>query len=113
MNKEIKEKWIAALESDEYRQTQGYLKDRGGFCCLGVLCDLYSKETDTPWQIEDGLCVMGGSSGVLPTEVMEWSNIPNAWGDHQNKEYVIQSLTAYNDNGKNFKEIAEIIREYF
>jgi hypothetical protein len=46
MDPEIKAKWIAALESGEYKK--GKHKLRGGddtFCCLGVLCDIYHKET--------------------------------------------------------------------
>lgn len=38
---EIKQKWIKALRSGEYQQTKGRLKRDDGFCCLGVLCDVY------------------------------------------------------------------------
>src|SRR6185295_18826871 len=44
MNKEIKEKWIKALRSGEYKQGRGRMdREEGGehyFCCLGVLCDI-------------------------------------------------------------------------
>lgn len=30
------EEWIGALRSGEYPQTQGALRDRNGYCCLGV-----------------------------------------------------------------------------
>lgn len=43
--KELKERWIAALRSGEYKQCKGRLhqvirnhKDYGGYCCLGVFC---------------------------------------------------------------------------
>ena len=43
MNKEIKEKWLAALRSGKYVQSTGALRKPGdakdSFCCLGVLCD--------------------------------------------------------------------------
>lgn len=45
MNPEVKAKWIEALTSGEYSQTNGCLKDNAGYCCLGVLTDLYIKET--------------------------------------------------------------------
>ncbi len=45
MNQEIKEKWVAALESGEYQQARKCLNDGTGFCCLGVLTDLFIKET--------------------------------------------------------------------
>jgi hypothetical protein len=45
MNPKVKAKWLAALRSGEYEQTVGKLNDNhGGFCCLGVLCDIYTKE---------------------------------------------------------------------
>jgi hypothetical protein len=37
MNTEIKVKWIEALRSGVYNQTQSVLEGNGGFCCLGVL----------------------------------------------------------------------------
>lgn len=43
--------WIDALRSGEYEQGSGALQTRDGkFCCLGVLCDVYRKETgDGAW----------------------------------------------------------------
>jgi len=52
MNPEVKTLWINALRSGEYQQTQGWLNKGTGFCCLGVLCDLYLKTvkpTDARW----------------------------------------------------------------
>ena len=36
--------WLEALESGGYTQTQGYLHDTIGWCCLGVACDVYQKQ---------------------------------------------------------------------
>ena len=36
--------WIKALRSGEYKQTQGLLRVKNSFCCLGVLCDLQRKD---------------------------------------------------------------------
>lgn len=45
MKPEVKEKWIAALRSGEYRQARGVLNDgQGGYCCLGVLCEVAKQE---------------------------------------------------------------------
>ncbi len=62
MNKRIKAKWLKALRSGEYKQGREALKNvvsRGvyngatsrklkkpTFCCLGVLCDLFSGKHD-------------------------------------------------------------------
>ena len=36
-DKEIGQKWIAALRSGKYKQGFGYLKNQGCYCALGVL----------------------------------------------------------------------------
>ena len=38
-------KLIKALRSGEYKQCRAVLRDSRRFCCLGVACDIYSKET--------------------------------------------------------------------
>lgn len=55
MDKKVKKKWVKALRSGEYEQTQGQLHKNEdnylapkGFCCLGVLCDL---EYDGYWSV--------------------------------------------------------------
>lgn len=40
---------MEALRSGEYPQTQGRLRDGNGFCCLGVLVDLFLKENEKEW----------------------------------------------------------------
>lgn len=48
MHKEWADKWVAALRSGEYKQGFGELKaNNNSFCCLGVLCDIVVKETDS------------------------------------------------------------------
>lgn len=41
MDEELKAKWVAALRSGKYTQTKGTLRDDRGFCCLGVLLDVW------------------------------------------------------------------------
>jgi len=40
MKKKDAMKWINALRSGKYKQTQGFLKDEAGYCCLGVLDEI-------------------------------------------------------------------------
>lgn len=49
MNKEIKEKWVAALRSGEYKQAEGILYDpkQRSYCCLGVLCKIVEGHNPT------------------------------------------------------------------
>lgn len=45
MNQDLKEKWIKALRSGDYKQGKGYLNQNNEkYCCLGVLCNVYGIE---------------------------------------------------------------------
>lgn len=89
MKTEIADLWTAALESGEYSQTTNHLRNSTGFCCLGVLCDLYQKETGlgkwekTATQNGDWFMFNTGSdvSAIgLPIDVMNWSGMTNSAG---------------------------------
>lgn len=43
MNNTLRKEWIAALRSGDYKQTTGWLQKAGGFCCLGIACEVYMK----------------------------------------------------------------------
>lgn len=113
MNQEIKAKWTAALRSGEYKQGRGQLKTRSpndGYCCLGVLCDLYDKEL---WQTEEavnGIVAITylGSSSFLPPLVRAWADIDNCGTFDEDG----RTLSSENDSGATFAEIADIIDEY-
>lgn len=117
MKPEIKAQWLEALRSGKYAQTKAALQTAEGFCCLGVLCDLYSKETGTEWEPPRGdngkFKVMLGSSGGLPGEVMKWSGVLNRYGalpewfpkDRDDYNF----LANLNDSGMPFNQIADII----
>jgi hypothetical protein len=80
MKQEIKDKWVAALRSGEYSQTSSYLHDGKGFCCLGVLTDIYTKENGLDW--DRGNDCKGEYYSVcssfleLPKSVVEWAELP-------------------------------------
>ena len=102
MNKEVKEKWLKALRSGEYKQASGQLTIDGNFCCLGVLCDIHSKEFKIKWH--EGVYL--GASGVLPDSVMNWAGLTNDIVPYEGK---YSSLMMANDRGYSFEEIANII----
>ena len=69
MNEPRVKKWIAALRSGDYPQTFKRLRDKQGFCCLGVACDLNDPGVWTPSILRsDGERVMlwDGEGAVLP-----------------------------------------------
>jgi len=122
MNQQIKEHWVAALRSGEYQQTTGELRNGNGFCCLGVLCDLYLKEKGKQWEVvsEDCFYFPALNLEVLPKEVMDWAELssynPNVTVERFN--HAIQEdtplnieLSYLNDTDHDFKMIAALIEE--
>lgn len=85
MDKRIKALWIGALRGGEYAQGVGRLrsKETDKFCCLGVLCDLASKEGVGDWRsYEDDVLAVnfltegeGVESAFLPRAVRAWAGI--------------------------------------
>ena len=55
---ELQRKWLEALRSGNYTQCYSVLRGAvGGYCCLGVLCDVYDSAgwVGTLWRVdEDG-----------------------------------------------------------
>lgn len=120
MNPEVKEKWLAALRSGDYRQGTLRLRWKSTaatpdtFCCLGVLTDLYHKETGKgEWQVgsaNDGYIFKDGEqmdvSGPTP-RACYWAGINP---DDTNNASVIGRLMGMNDHDrKNFNQIADWI----
>ncbi len=116
MNQEIKARWVAALRSGEYAQDAGALRTDSGFCCLGVLCDLHAKETNTEWLLwVNGKCVYENGTAVLPQSVMLWAKLVDDTAfPRVSIEDQISTLTAHNDGlgvitRKTFIQIADAI----
>lgn len=118
MRKAVKEKWLKALRSGGYKQTQGCLKDENGYCCLGVLCDIHSKTIKEKGYkflpLGDHYRYLRCGS-TLPEEVQEWSNLidRDGVGAFKYKNGKSEDLASLNDSGKSFKQIANIIEKYF
>lgn len=117
MNKEIKARWINALLSGEYEQGKGFLRSpEGEYCCLGVLCDLYSKDTGIEWgKGRSGANTMHGLDGMTSNEVDRWA------GFVESTQYtpelsvetydILSTLADMNDEGATFKQIVDVIEE--
>lgn len=124
MNVEIKEQWVAALESGEYKQCHETLRNHFGYCCLGVLTDLYVKAhpDSASWALVDGdgdysveadivkksvpVGTESDSMRLLP-RIRDWAGLktvnPSAPG--------AGILSRLNDSGTTFPEIAQMIKE--
>lgn len=115
--------WTTALRSGEYEQTAGMLRrslDTGpdGFCCWGVLCDLYQKAYPdlTEWDPDGDFVIKAtDTSNTLtmpafaPDCVWTWAlgeidlDDEDDWG---------LDLAQLNDAGTPFDTIADIIESH-
>lgn len=104
MKKEVKDKWIKALRSGKYKQTRGRLHNQngGGYCCLGVLCEVTGLEYD-----KDGL--------LLDQEIVNFAGMRSDCGKYQEGSTLKGnsfSLSVLNDSRKwSFKKIADFIED--
>jgi hypothetical protein len=117
MKPEIKERWIQALGT--YQQATNALHTDEGYCCLGVLCDIYAKEHNinwtegnfgySKWEILD-------NEDILPPEVVEWAGIKSAnpilaYSDGCGKMSAALMSDLNDELGFSFTDIAKLIRE--
>lgn len=134
MNQEIKARWLEALRSGEFKQTNGYLSIQSaipdddqfdGYCCLGVLCEI---------AVADGVVVkqrVGENSffeygnpekddwdySVLPLSVREWAGLqeanPSVNALDKDADADLMDfwcpISEPNDNGSTFSQIADWI----
>lgn len=116
LNKNAK-KWVKALRSGKYKQTNGQLTalkkgEPVAHCCLGILCELAVAD-GVEVKIRDSVDTRtyDGNGGVPPDAVMKWAGLRHAAGD-----IIVQKessdLTELNDTQrKSFKQIARVIEQ--
>ncbi len=129
MKPEIKERWIKALS--EYPQGRGQLRIEDAYCCLGVLCDLYSKEYGIPWTVMEGIELQSKqykileASSYLPPTVVHWAGLEQAnpqvvigWESFCLSDLNDGYIPSSDDDGEEvkpismtFEEIARVIKE--
>lgn len=125
----MKEKWVAALRSGDYTQAQDALRrtiedengSRVGYCCLGVLCNLYIKDNPgAEWvDSDDGATFVVNATyfdtNYLPSPVMEWAGLdetdPHVRVPTVTDPFNERRLSHLNDNGNDFERIANLIEE--
>lgn len=122
MDIEVKQKWVAALRSGEYKQARKQLRsdDSSGYCCLGVLCELFRLETGRgQWGLNfsgqmsfgDEIC---REAGIPTAAVRNWAGLTDANPDVVLSLFDINigtydSLAGGNDAGLSFLDIADVI----
>jgi hypothetical protein len=135
MNPQVKEKWIDALRSGKYEQGSEKLRGADGYCCLGVLCDLYSQEKNQEWDFrgysenseEESPDTMDywyfdGESEFLPDSVREWAGMtfknPQVRVDvtedeNEDNWFYHSEIANLNDSGYSFVELSKLIEQQF
>ena len=123
MNPEVKQKWIGALRSGKYEQGSEKLRSVSGYCCLGVLCDLYAQEHNVEWEFRGNeetnlqpqdYWYFGDQSEFLPESVREWAEL-NLYNpllrveDNDEMFEVNEEVSTLNDEGYSFSTIADLI----
>jgi hypothetical protein len=114
MNKQVAKDWVDALRSGKYSQTREALRDSVGYCCIGVLCDLYTQvRSDAAWDggafvVGDGWAKMNEDDEyVTDDERMEDGEAPRAvraWAGLDS--YLQHNYIRMNDSGDTFTDIA-------
>jgi hypothetical protein len=132
-NRENLLKWVEALESGKYEQTQGRLRRYAeGMCCLGVACDIAADEVNGCWV--DGYSysywdnqpnpefiiydeeggVVERTSSYLPDAIQEWLGFSKTAVLLALDDYPAVSANYLNDAlGWNFNKIAAAIRHTY
>jgi hypothetical protein len=120
------EAWLDALRSGDYKQVQRKLTDgKGGYCCLGVLCEakgLPKKVIEGP---EGDLASIyyvfdrennSLSAGIIPhreqSTILEDLDLSKLVHTKEGCDELSSFLITMNDDGKTFDEIADFIEAH-
>lgn len=120
MKARVKQQWLRALRSGRYRQGQNLLRtNKDGFCCLGVLCDVYNKGLKrNQWrqtgEFKEWAFGKTKEMSSLPPAVQRWAGLrdDDPTINDPIKEGHSVSASSANDNLKySFKRIAKLIEK--
>jgi len=100
----LQTKWVEALESGEYPQGRLCLKSADGYCCLGVANEVMGIKSHKD-EMDD--IFYYGEDSVYPNSTYKQIGLKDGFGS-----FGETCLASQNDNGKSFKEIAELIRKH-
>ena len=119
IQKNVIQRWVQALRSGQYSQCRKVLhnKTTNGYCCLGVLCDLFAQEKHLDAE-RDVFYRARDYDQTLPSEVAEWAGLEskNPMVAYSTERGERISLTRLNDGGPwlevaplDFLKIADLI----
>ena len=110
MDKKVKETWIKALKSGEFKQGRGYLERDGKYCALGILSLLSLIEGQCTYNQIDGLGKFDNKRFTLSYNTLTWAGMDlEDFKAEVIYEGELTSIGDLNDRGLSFKELARII----
>ena len=127
MNPEVKQKWIDALRSGKYEQGSEKLRSVSGYCCLGVLCDLYAQEHNVEWEFRGNeetnlqpqdYWYFEDQSEFTPDSVRDWAGLPHGnptvrvyCSNSEDEDFYTDEIANVNDSGYTFIDLSKIIEQ--
>ena len=110
MDRKVKETWIKALKSGEFKQGKGYLESDGKYCALGILSLLSLVEGQCTYNLVDGLGRFDNKRFTLSYNTLNWAGMDlEDFKIDVIYEGESTTIADLNDRGLNFKELARII----
>ena len=101
MKEHVKDKWVTALRSGKYEQTDETLQSGTGYCCLGVLCVLAEKEGVSVSRSKSNEIEGGDLSDQAHVKgwsrIVEWSELVEMNDDMAEDEYETSHVNNFND----------------
>jgi hypothetical protein len=112
--------WLRALRSNLFPQNKSFLSVDGGFCCLGVGCEIailaglpLHKKTQGKTEAGNSLPTFyDDNSAFPPPSVGDWLGLRTVQGEYfvtENGERHAKTLARLNDDGVSFQAIADLI----
>lgn len=103
--------WAKELRGGKYKQAQGRLRRDDRFCCLGVACDLFSKQSkrNPQWEHLLGDYSFLGWCGTLDEKVLNWLGLTQK--DQLELVHVNDFRSIKTSTNITFPEIASLIDE--
>ena len=105
LDKKIKEKWVKALRSGDYKQGKKRLTHAGRYCCLGVLAkEMGCSVIHTGYDLDTPHFIKSNPKMNAIVEILDQPS-PSCTGRVQVR------LTTMNDEGADFDTIADWIEK--
>lgn len=97
--------WVSHLRSGEYKQVKDRLKNKKGYCCLGVLCDIAVKAGHGEWTQCNQYKILHRESSIFP--ILYHNSTISTWGGGSKGKPAKAGLNDEHDY--TFEQISDVI----